>query len=49
MADARSETFETVNPATGRVITSIASCGAEDVDEAVKAARRHLIVASGAT
>lgn len=41
LADARSgETFETVNPATGRVITSIASCGAEDVDEAVKAARK---------
>ena len=33
------ETFPTVNPATGEIITSIASCGAEDIDLAVKAAR----------
>ncbi|MDE0826189.1 MAG: aldehyde dehydrogenase [Akkermansiaceae bacterium] len=30
------ETFETVNPATGEVLAQMASCGAEDVDYAVK-------------
>lgn len=31
--------FDTVNPATGRVTASIVSCGIEEVDEAVNAAR----------
>ncbi|PRY73169.1 aldehyde dehydrogenase [Halomonas ventosae] len=34
------ETFETLNPATGDVLTHIAACNAEDVDLAVQAARR---------
>jgi gamma-glutamyl-gamma-aminobutyraldehyde dehydrogenase len=34
------KTFPTVNPATGQVITNIASCDAADVDLAVAAARR---------
>ncbi|KIC42969.1 aldehyde dehydrogenase [Ruegeria sp. ANG-R] len=33
------QVFETVNPATGAVLTSIAACGAEDVDFAVEKAR----------
>jgi len=33
------QTFPTVNPATGAVITEIAACDADDVDRAVKAAR----------
>jgi acyl-CoA reductase-like NAD-dependent aldehyde dehydrogenase len=33
-------TFETINPATGGVITHVAHCGAADVDRAVKAARK---------
>jgi acyl-CoA reductase-like NAD-dependent aldehyde dehydrogenase len=33
------KTFDTINPATGEVITQVASAGAEDVDRAVKAAR----------
>ncbi|MDX2004353.1 MAG: aldehyde dehydrogenase [Meiothermus sp.] len=33
-------TFPTYNPATGRVITEVAACDAEDVDRAVVAARR---------
>src|SRR5689334_7217568 len=32
-------TFETIDPATGNVITTVAQGGAEDVDRAVKAAR----------
>ncbi|MGE4056823.1 MAG: aldehyde dehydrogenase family protein, partial [Vicinamibacterales bacterium] len=36
---ASGETFSSVNPATGEVITEVASGGAEDVDRAVKAAR----------
>lgn len=32
-------TYDTVNPATGDVITQVASCDAEDVDAAVKVAR----------
>jgi len=32
--------FETVNPATGAVITDVARGGAEDIDRAVKVARR---------
>ncbi|HJY57900.1 MAG TPA: aldehyde dehydrogenase family protein, partial [Streptosporangiaceae bacterium] len=34
------ETFQTVNPATGSVLATIASGGAADVDRAVAAARR---------
>jgi gamma-glutamyl-gamma-aminobutyraldehyde dehydrogenase len=33
-------TFETINPATGRVLAKVAACGAEDVNRAVVAARR---------
>lgn len=33
-------TFETINPATGSVITAVAHCSAADVDLAVKAARK---------
>jgi aldehyde dehydrogenase (NAD+)/gamma-glutamyl-gamma-aminobutyraldehyde dehydrogenase len=33
-------TFETTNPATGDVLASVAHCKADDVDRAVKAARR---------
>ena len=39
-ADGR--TFETVDPATGRPITSVLQGGAQDVDRAVKAARKAL-------
>jgi phenylacetaldehyde dehydrogenase len=39
-ADAASgETFTTPNPATGEVLATLASAGAEDIDRAVKAAR----------
>jgi acyl-CoA reductase-like NAD-dependent aldehyde dehydrogenase len=41
-AAADGRTFETVDPATGRVITSVAQAGAEDVDRAVRAARAAL-------
>lgn len=34
------KTFDTLNPATGKVITQLAACEADDVDIAVKAARR---------
>ncbi|MEE9602689.1 MAG: aldehyde dehydrogenase family protein, partial [Thermoguttaceae bacterium] len=34
------KTFETVNPATGKVIANVASCGKEDVDYAVKKAKQ---------
>ncbi|RUW55197.1 aldehyde dehydrogenase [Mesorhizobium sp. M1A.F.Ca.ET.072.01.1.1] len=34
------ETFETVNPATGKLLANVAAGGAADVDVAVKAARR---------
>ncbi|MEO1681063.1 MAG: aldehyde dehydrogenase [Pseudomonadota bacterium] len=33
------ETFDTVNPATGDLLTKVAACGAEDVDLAVAKAR----------
>ncbi|PBB24336.1 aldehyde dehydrogenase [Mesorhizobium sp. WSM4307] len=33
------KTFETTNPATGRVLAKVASCGPEDVDFAVQKAR----------
>ena len=39
-ADGR--TFETLDPATGRTITAVAHAGREDVDRAVRAARRAL-------
>ena len=34
-----SKTFDTINPATGEVLTQVAEAGAEGVDRAVKAAR----------
>ncbi len=34
------QTFSTENPATGKLLAEIAACGAEDVERAVKAARR---------
>ncbi|MBB3232114.1 aldehyde dehydrogenase [Halomonas stenophila] len=34
------ETFDTLNPATGEVLTQVAACDATDVDLAVQAARR---------
>jgi gamma-glutamyl-gamma-aminobutyraldehyde dehydrogenase len=33
------KTFDTISPATGKVIAKIAACGAEDVDFAVSKAR----------
>lgn len=36
------DTFDCVNPATGRVLGKVASCNAADVDLAVKSARRAL-------
>lgn len=36
------ECFQTVNPATGEVLTEVAEAKAEDVDRAVRAARRAL-------
>src|SRR5688572_27634758 len=36
------KTFDTINPATGEVITQIADAGAAEVDAAVKAARQAL-------
>src|SRR5205823_12743198 len=37
---ASGKTFETLDPATGQVLTRVAEAGAEDVDRAVAAARR---------
>jgi len=37
---ASGKTFATINPATGLELAQVASCGAEDVDRAVSAARR---------
>lgn len=37
---ASGETFATINPATGEELAQVASCGAEDVNRAVAAARR---------
>lgn len=34
------ECFDCINPATGAVLTQVASCGEEDVNRAVKAARK---------
>ena len=36
---ASGETFDCVNPADGRTIASVAACGTEDVDRAVRGAR----------
>ena len=41
--DAKSgETFDTINPATEETITGVASAGAEDIDDAVRAARAQM-------
>jgi acyl-CoA reductase-like NAD-dependent aldehyde dehydrogenase len=40
VAAASGKTFDCVNPANGQVITKVAACDAEDVDRAVKAARK---------
>ena len=37
---ASGETFDCINPANGRVLAAVASCGAADVEAAVAAARR---------
>ncbi len=37
---ASGETFDCINPATGKAITQVASCDAEDVERAVKSARQ---------
>jgi gamma-glutamyl-gamma-aminobutyraldehyde dehydrogenase len=37
---ASGRTFSAVNPATGKVLAEVAACDAQDVDRAVKAARR---------
>jgi 4-(gamma-glutamylamino)butanal dehydrogenase len=39
VAPAAGESFETMEPASGRVLAQIAACGPEDVDRAVAAAR----------
>ncbi len=39
--------FDTINPATGEVLTRVAEAGAEDVDAAVQAARRAFDDVSG--
>lgn len=36
------QVFETVNPATGQVLATVAHCGPADIDRAVKAARRSV-------
>jgi acyl-CoA reductase-like NAD-dependent aldehyde dehydrogenase len=36
---ASGETFDCINPATGRTIASVAACDAEDIDRAVRGAR----------
>ncbi len=40
LAAASGKTFETINPATGQVLAQVAQAGAEDIDLAVRAARR---------
>jgi 4-guanidinobutyraldehyde dehydrogenase/NAD-dependent aldehyde dehydrogenase len=40
VSSASGEVFDCINPANGRIITSIASGDAEDIDRAVKSARR---------
>jgi 4-(gamma-glutamylamino)butanal dehydrogenase len=39
LESATGETFTSENPATGRPLATVASCGAEDVDRAVRSAR----------
>jgi len=39
---ASGETMEVINPATGEVIAEVPSCGADDVDRAVAAAKKTL-------
>src|SRR5215831_2175434 len=43
-----SQSFDTINPATGEVLTQIAEAGASDVDRAVEAARRAFDSKGGA-
>jgi acyl-CoA reductase-like NAD-dependent aldehyde dehydrogenase len=40
---ASGRTFDSVNPATGEVLSKIAACDKEDIDRAVAAARRALV------
>ena len=40
MNSASGKTFETINPSTGKTITSVQEAEIEDVNRAVKAARR---------
>src|SRR5947208_15893163 len=42
-----SKTFDTMNPATGAVLTQVAEASAADVDRAVQAARRAFEEGSG--
>src|SRR5690348_6789477 len=42
-----SKTFDTMNPATGEVLTQVAEASAADVDRAVQAARRAFENGSG--
>ncbi|MGA0542200.1 aldehyde dehydrogenase [Neotabrizicola sp. VNH66] len=46
VAAADGQSFDCINPATGQVIAKVAACGAEDVDRAVKAARRSFAAGS---
>ena len=39
---ASGETMEVINPATGKTIAEVPSCGAEDVDQAVESAKKIL-------
>ena len=41
-------TFDTVNPATGDVIASVAACDASDIDFAVERRARRSMMAAGA-
>lgn len=41
------KTFDTYNPATGEVLATVFEAGAEDIDLAVKAARKALMKANG--
>ena len=43
-----SKKFETINPATGEVLTQVAEASAQDVDRAVAAARKAFDDRSGA-
>ena len=40
VASASGKTFDSINPATGAVLTAVAECDAEDIDRAVAAGRR---------